>query len=194
MPCSTPGDAQPLLQVPTDLIDVSEMLCIQCEELAVALAPEAASRFGSNISSKPASVGSNGKCISILHAPPLRALWQAALAAVLQRMLVWLDRLPDGTTSADKLFSSAIRVAGPDADALSTAVGGADRTSVLEQPAALALAGAMLAYLDIPVRHLDSALQRGRTRPDFTSFIIGTHRAVALVLKALVSAVVSPSR
>jgi hypothetical protein len=178
--------------VPTDLIGISEMLCVEAEELAIALAPEAKSRFDCKSDSKPASIGSDGRTISILHAPPLRAPWHAALAAGLQTMLPWLDHLPGDTHIADKLFASAMRLAGPATDALTTAADGADRAASLEQPAALALAEALLAYLNAPVRHVDSALQRGRTRPGFTDFVIGTHRAVAGTLKALVLAVVSP--
>lgn len=190
-----PGNAQPLLQVPTDMIDVSEMLCVQSEELAVVLTPGAASRFGCSVGSKPASAGSNGNPISILHAPPLRAPWHAALAAALQTMLLWLDHLPGGTNIADKLFALAMRLTGPAADGVSTAADGADRAAALEQPAAIALAEALLAYLDMPVRHVRSALQPGGTRrPDFATFAMGTHRTVAFVLKAMAVAVVSPLR
>jgi hypothetical protein len=182
------------LQVPTDLIDVSEMLCVQAEELAVALEPGAASKFDSIVGSRPVSIGSNGKPISILHAPPLRAPWHAALAAALQTMLLWLDHLPGDATAAQQLFTSVMHLAGPAADPLSMATEGADCAAVLEQPAALALAEALLACLDVPVRHIDSALQPGSARPEFINFVIGTRRAVALVLKKLTLSVVSRVR
>ena len=177
------------------MIDVSEMLCVQSEELAVALSPGAASRFGCNVGSKPTSIGSNGNPISILDAPPLRAPWQVALAAALQTMLLWLDHLPGGTNIANKLFASAMRLTGPAAAGVSMAADGADRAADLEQPAALALAEALLAYLDMPVRHVRSALQPGGScRPHFATFAMGTHRTVAFVLKAVAVAVVSPLR
>ena len=157
----------------------------------MSLEPRAASRFDSK-SGKPASMSSNGKAVSILHAPPLQAPWQAAVAAGLQTVLPWLDHLPGDADAADKLFTSATRLAGSAAGALQTAAEGADAAATLEQPSALALAEALHDYLDVNVRHVDSALERGRTRPDTTQFVMGTLRAVAGALKALASAAVSP--
>lgn len=156
----------------------------------MSLEPRAASRFGST-PGKPASISSSGKAISILHVPPLQTPWQAALAAGLQTTLPWLDHLPGDADIADTLFTAATRLAGPGADALQTAAEGADAAASLEQPSALALAEALHAYLGVNVRHIDGALERGRTRPDTTQFVVGTLRAVAGALKALVLAVVS---
>ena len=184
-------NGQPLLQVLTDLIDVSDLLCVQAEALAVTLEPQAASRFGSR-PAKSAIMSSNGKPISILHASPLQTPWQTGLAAGLQTMLPWLDHLPGDADIADKLYTAATRLASSAADALQTAAEGADPAATLEQPAALALAEALLAYLNVDVRHVEGALQRGCTRPDTTQFVMGTLRTVAGALKALVLAVVSP--
>jgi hypothetical protein len=155
----------------------------------MSLEPRAARRV--DRSGKPASIGSDGRTISVLHAPPLRAPWHAALAAGLRTMLPWLDHLPGDANIADTLFTAATRLAGPAADALQTAAEGADAAASLEQPSALALAEALHSYLGVNIRHIDAALERGRSRPDTTQFIIGTLRAVAGALKALVLAVVS---
>ena len=182
------------MQVSSDLIDVSDLLCVQTEELATSLEPRAASRFGCKSGSKPASIGSNGKAISILHTAPLQTPWQAGLAAGLQTMLPWLDHLPGDADLADKLYTAATRLASSAADALQTTAEGADPAATLEQPAALALADSLLAYLNVDVRHVEGALQRGRSRPDTTQFIMGTLRAVVGALKALTLAVVSPDQ
>ena len=192
MPLEQLVTIQPPLQISTDLVDVSDLLCVQTEELAMTLEPRAASRFGCKSGSKPASIGSNGKAISILHAAPLQTPWQAGLAAGLQTMLPWLEHLPSDADIADKIYTAATRLASSAADALQTAAEGADPAATLEQPAALALAEALLAYLTVDSHHVEGALQRGRTRPDTTEFVMGTLRAVAVALKALALAVVSP--
>ena len=185
-----PINGQPLLQVLADLIDVSDLLCVQAEELAMTLEPRAASRLGST-PGKPAIMSSNGNPISTLHAPPLQTPWQAALAAGLQTMLPWLDHLPCDADIADKLYTAATRLASSAANALQAAAEGADPAATLEQPSALALAEALLAYLDVDIQHVEGALLRGCTRPDTTDSVMGTLRAVAAALKALTLAMVS---
>ena len=126
--------------------------------------------------------------------PPLQTPWQTALAAGLQTMLPWLDHLPGDADIADKLYTAATRLASSAANALQAAAEGADPAATLEQPAALALAEALLAYLNVDIGHVEGALQRGRTRPDTTHFVMGTLRAVAVALKALALAVVSSAQ
>jgi hypothetical protein len=171
---------------------VSQQLTLHVEEAARCLRPCVDSKLGSG----PHSASSNSSCLGALHAPPLQAQWQAALAAALRTTLPWLETSPPPQTSstADKLLSAARRLAALAAGSLQAAAEGTDPATALEQPPALALAEALMDYLDIPVERLACALQRDCSlkEPGEPAYDIAPFRAAADALRALASTTVAP--
>ena len=172
------------------LAGVSEQLTLHVEEVARCLRPRVDSKLGS----KSHSAGSNSSCLSSLHAPPLQTQWQAALAAALRTMLPWLETMPPPSAgeTVDKLLAAATRLAALAADSLHAAAEGTDPAATLGQPPALALAEALVDFLDIPVEHLACALRRDCSKPGESAYDIAPFRAAADALRALASATVAP--
>jgi hypothetical protein len=181
---------QAVLQDLTDLVNVSEVLSLHAKAVAHSLQPHANSKHGGN----PRSRSGNQSSISVLHAPPLQAPWQQAVASALCSMLPWLQEPPDvvlAACHASALFNAAMRLASVAANTLQTAAEGPNAAAAVEQPSAIALADALCSYMEISADHQEDALLRASNQREGVDRVMGPTRAVVAALTALASTTVT---
>lgn len=164
----------------------SVFLAAHAKEVARDLLPSPSSRHGSS------SHSSSGRSahMYVLHAAPVQAQWQGALADALRTVTPVLDALPSGDGIALNLFSSAICLAGVAAASLLTASLSWDPTAVLDQPSVIALGEALTCFLDVPMGHVQHALAVAEP-PEGTEYVMDSFRAAASALRYLAMATVT---